>query len=152
MLHTLRVVRVVITPCTCARGKVIGSVHLSAVCRQHKNRQIWKFSILVVDKCDHIVGSGEKLPFFCFLTVDTRHEYYVLYDYVGHAYQLHLAHDHVLIQLCMLELNIGKDGQVIIESACQMQVECFNAIAILHVRCNGCRARGSCALESSSSN
>ena len=88
-----------------ARGKVISSVHLSVFC-QHKNHQIEDSGILMISKRDHIVGSGKKLSFFCFLTVDTRHEHYKLCNYVSHAYWPHLAH-HVLIQLRMLKLNIG---------------------------------------------
>ena len=80
-----------ITPCACARGKVIGSVSLSSVVCQHKIARSEDSGILMVGKHDHIVGSGEKLSFFCFWTVDTRHECYKLCDYVGHAYRPHLT-------------------------------------------------------------
>ena len=73
-----------------ARLHMISSVHLS-VC-QYKNCQIYS-GILVVGKCDHniIVESDKKLSSFCFLMLGTRHEGYKLCNYVGHAYQPHLA-------------------------------------------------------------
>ena len=75
----------VITPCVCARGKVI-----SCVCRLSSvTAKITRFEdsgILVLSKCDHIVRSGEKLSSFSFLTLDTRYEHYKSCEYVGHAY------------------------------------------------------------------
>ena len=57
-----------------------------SICSSSKITRFKESGILMVGKPNHIVGSGEKLFFFCFLTVDTRHECYKSCDYVGHAY------------------------------------------------------------------
>ena len=64
---------------------------------------------MVVGKCGQVVGSSEQLSTFCFLMLGTCQGRYKSCHDIGHAYQPHL----VLIQLRMLELNIGKGRQVI---------------------------------------
>ena len=47
--------------------------------------------ITVVGKCEQIVVSSEQLSSFCILMLATRQGHYKSYDYIGHAYQPHLA-------------------------------------------------------------
>ena len=80
---------------------MIGSVHLSVAHLSSVSTKIARSEdsgILAVVKRDDIVKCGEILSFFCFLTVDTHHEYYKSCDYVGHAYRSHLAHSTVHAQ------------------------------------------------------
>ena len=51
--------------------------------------------ITVVGKCDQIVGSSEKLSSFCFSMLGTCQGRYKSCDYIGHAYQPHLAIPHI---------------------------------------------------------
>ena len=66
----------------------------------------------VVGKCDQIVGSGEKLSSFCILTLGTHQGHYnraiISATPIDHTQQYK-----VLIQLHMLELNVGKGRQVV---------------------------------------
>ena len=64
---------VIITPHTCARGKV--SAYLSSVSTKITISE--DSDILMVGMHNHIVGTGKK-RFFCFLMVDTSHECYKL--------------------------------------------------------------------------
>ena len=116
---------------TCARGKAIGCVRLSSVCLvSTKITRSEDSGILMVGKHDHIVGSGEKLSCFCFLMVDTCHEHYKLCDCVNHTYQ-----GHVLIQLHMLELNVGEDCQVV---KCMSDADqCYYATMAAELECVG---------------
>ena len=61
-------------PRACTRSTVIGSVHLCSVSTKIARSE--DSGILVVSKHDHVVGSDEKLSFFCFLTVDAHHQRY----------------------------------------------------------------------------
>ena len=120
---------------------MIGCVRLFVVRLSSVIARFEDSGILMVSKCNHIVITGETLSFFCFLTVDTRHERYKSCDYVGHACLPHLA-------IPCADSTAHARAQC--RSSRKVHVRHRWSVSMLAIlRYNGCRARGVCALESS---
>ena len=114
--HPLYTVHVhVITPCACARGKVIGSVVVVIIVivvvvstKIAKSQKVgtWQSAL-----CHQTVESHEKLSSNCLeRPMNTANCAFSPTTPIDHTYQ---CHDIVLFPLCMLDLKKGKGHRVI---------------------------------------